>query len=115
MRHHRERVRERERERETETERERQRQRYKHKPEKAKSDDCQLTIFCWYNFISSIALLPNKPLNLATCKICSSEIPMKDFSSSNLLFHLKQNHRFLKKYNAWKIYEVLSGINEELP
>ena len=26
----------------------------------AKSNDCQLRIFCWYNFIFSIALLPKK-------------------------------------------------------
>ena len=51
--------------------------------------------------------------NLATCKICSSEIPMKHFSTSNLIFHLKRHHGFLKKYNAWKIYEELSGIKEE--
>ena len=48
-----------------------------------------------------------------TCKICSTDIAMKHFSTSNLIFHLKQHHGFLKKYNAWKIYEELSGIKED--
>ena len=48
-----------------------------------------------------------------TCKICSTDIAMKHFSTSNLIFHLKRHHGFLKKYNAWKIYEELSGIKED--
>ena len=49
----------------------------------------------------------------AQCNICQSHHPMKSFSTSNLIFHLKRHHGFLKKYNAWKEYEELSLLKEE--
>ena len=37
---------------------------------------------------------------------------MKNASTSNLIFHLKQTHGCLKKYNAYLEYEELNQLKE---
>ena len=46
------------------------------------------------------------------CNICDASIARKDGSTTGMVFHLKRHHDYLKKYNAWKIYEELSQLKE---
>ena len=54
-----------------------------------------------------------KNQEIARCKICKTDTPTKSFSTSNLIIHLKRHHGFLKKPDAWKVYEELSSLKEE--
>ena len=48
-----------------------------------------------------------------TCQICKKNVTVVPGSTSNLISHLKRNHGFLKKYNAFKEYEELSELKQE--
>ena len=47
------------------------------------------------------------------CRICQSRIKVTNYSTTNLIFHLKRHHGFLKKYNAYQEYEKLTELKEE--
>ena len=53
-----------------------------------------------------------KGTNCGRCLICDHTISIKNASTSNLIFHLKQTHGCLKKYNAYKEYEELNQLKE---
>ena len=53
-----------------------------------------------------------KGTNCGRCLIHDQTISIKNASTSNLIFHLKQTHGCLKKYNALKKYEKLNYLKE---
>ena len=67
-----------------------------------KSTCTQSPIWIWFD----------KESNGGRCLICNNVVSRKDSSTSNLIFHLKQTHGCLKKYNAYREYEELNQLKE---
>ena len=48
------------------------------------------------------------------CQICKMREKIVNYATTNLILHLKRHHGFLKKYNAYREFEKLTDLKEEL-